>query len=274
MRAFAVFAERLNFTSAAAALHISQPSLHVKIQKLGTGLGVDLYRREGRRLVLTEEGERLAAFAQDSRRRVDDFLDDLGEGSPVVRIAAGRGALRWVISSAIRRIARAGRTVEVLTANRDAAIAAVLSGQSDVAVTALDPPPSTVASKKIASFPQVLVVPAAHPLADRTRVRVAELEGLDLLLPPPGRPHRRAIDRALAAAGVSCRVAAEVDGWDLLVHFAGLGLGATVVNGCVQVPARLRAVAVADLPPVGYWAAWRPPRRSRLVDVLNELGTP
>src|SRR6185436_6953453 len=89
LRAFAVFAEHRNFTSAAAALHISQPSLHAKIGKLAAGLGMELYRREGRGLVLTDEGHRLAAFAEESHRRVGDLLGELGEDNPVVRIAAG-----------------------------------------------------------------------------------------------------------------------------------------------------------------------------------------
>jgi DNA-binding transcriptional LysR family regulator len=92
LRSFAVFAEHRNFTTAAAALHISQPSLHVKIRKLAAALGTDLYEREGRRLTLTAAGEQLAAFALDSRRRLDEFLRELHqESTSTLTIAAGRG---------------------------------------------------------------------------------------------------------------------------------------------------------------------------------------
>ena len=63
----------------------------------------------------------------------------------------------------------------------------------------------------------------------------------------------------------------RVDGWDLLVHFAALGLGATVVNGCVAVPSRLRTIPITDLPAVRYWAAWRPQRTTALAAVLGHL---
>src|SRR5258705_12967692 len=106
VRAFAVFARHRNFTTAAAALNISQPSLHVKIKKLAEGLGLELYQRRGRGLVLTPVGERLAGFAEESIRRVDDVLGQLHEDVPVVRIAAGRATLRWVISPAIQAITR------------------------------------------------------------------------------------------------------------------------------------------------------------------------
>jgi DNA-binding transcriptional LysR family regulator len=110
---------------------------------------------------------------------------------------------------------------------------------------------------EIASHPQVLVIDADHPLARRKRLRLRDLDGLDLAVPPAGRPHRRALDRALLDAGVAWRPVAEVDGWDLLVHVAALGIAPTVVNGCVPVPDGLAAVPIIDLPMVRYWATWR-----------------
>src|SRR6266700_4061281 len=100
LRSFAVFAEHRNFTSAAAALSISQPSLHVKIRKLAAALGTALYERDGRSLALTPAGERLAAFALDARARTEEFLATLDGEAAVLAIAAGRGAIQWVIPGA------------------------------------------------------------------------------------------------------------------------------------------------------------------------------
>jgi len=271
LRAFAAFAEHRNFTTAAATLRISQPSLHVKINNLAKRLGVELYRREGRTLTLTEPGRKLAAFAEDSLRRVGDLLADLTDEQSLVRVAAGRGTLRWVISPAIRAIARKGG-LQVITANREAALASLTAGHADVAVVALDPPPPGLRTQQIAAYRQILVLPKGHRLADRGSVRLSDVDGMDLLVPPAGRPHRRALDRALGEAGVGWRVAAEVDGWDLLVHFAHLGLGATIVNGCVRLPSGLCGVPVEDLPEVRYWAAWRAQREAVLASALRELG--
>lgn len=139
VQAFGVFAEHQNFTAAAAALHLSQPSLHAKIGKLQAGLGIALYERNGRGLRLTAAGERLAAFARDAARQADDLLADLRSGPAPVTVAAGRGTFRWVIGDGLRGLARSGRPLRVLTTDRDAAIAAVGSGQVDLAVIAHDP---------------------------------------------------------------------------------------------------------------------------------------
>jgi DNA-binding transcriptional LysR family regulator len=188
-----------------------------------------------------------------------------------VRLAAGRGALRWVVSPAVRALIRSGHPIRQVTANREAALAQVSAGRAELAVVGFDRPPRTLRSRLIATYPQQLVIGARHELAQRGTLQVADLAGLDLLVPPADRPHRRALDRALLAAGADWQVAAEVDGWDLMVHFAALGLGAAVVNGCVQLPARLRGVPITDLPAVRYWAAWRRQRQSHLADVLAAL---
>lgn len=271
LRSFAVFAEQLNFTTAALSLHISQPSLHTKIRKLGLALDVELYERDGRGLRLTPAGQRLAGFAQDNARQVSAFLAELHGQTAPITIAAGRGTFRWVIGSGVRRIVRSGRELHVLTAGREAALAAVIAGRADLAVFANDPPPRPLRSAQIAVYPQTLVVPRGHRLADRERLLLADLDGLHLVVPPADRPHRKALERALLDAGVRWQVAAEVDGWDLLVHFVGLELGAAIVNGCVEPSAGLVAVPIDDLPDVRYWAAWRPQRDDVPGDVLPQL---
>lgn len=116
------------------------------------------------------------------------------------------------------------------------------------------------------------MISSPHPLAAKDQVSLPDLAGLDLVVPPPGRPHRRALERALLDAGVPWQVAAEADGWDLLVHFASLGIGATIVNGCVPAPAGLAATPITGLPAVRYWATWRPQRQAAIAGLLTTLG--
>src|SRR5262249_10488182 len=159
-------------------------------------------------------GERLAAFAQDSHSRAEELLSSLAGEQAILTIAAGRGAIRWVIPDSIRRASSHGRQVRVLTAGRDEAIAALGAGHADIAVTASDPRPRRFRSREVAAFPQVLIVDRAHPLAGRDGVRLADLAGMDLVVPPTGRPHRQSLERALLDAGVPWQPSAEADGWD------------------------------------------------------------
>src|ERR1035437_5681138 len=65
LRYFVAVAENLNFTKAAAKLHLAQPSLTRQIHNLEQEIGVRLLSRSKRQVALTEEGR---AFLVDARR--------------------------------------------------------------------------------------------------------------------------------------------------------------------------------------------------------------
>src|SRR4029079_5069445 len=139
LASFRVFAEELNFTRAAARLHISQPALHVQIQKLAASLRVAVYERAGRALLLTPAGHALLGFARESERRTEAFLASLGRATPrTVVLAAGEGTLLFVLRDAIRLV---DLELRITSRDRDGVLAALRSGEAQLGVTALATPP-------------------------------------------------------------------------------------------------------------------------------------
>jgi hypothetical protein len=134
---------------------------------------------------------------------------------------------------------------------------AVRTGRAHLGVSTLDVLPDDLISLPIATYPQVLLVPEQHRLARKRAVRLADLTGSELVVPPPARPHRVALERALTAAGVDWTAAVEAEGWPLTVHFAALGVGLAGVYGCVQPTAGLVARRITDLPPITFHAVHR-----------------
>src|SRR5262249_38263948 len=57
-------AELLSFTGAARALDLTQAAVSQRVQALEGALGVALFRRQGGRVLLTEAGRRLYAYAE------------------------------------------------------------------------------------------------------------------------------------------------------------------------------------------------------------------
>ncbi|MET8151256.1 LysR family transcriptional regulator [Actinoplanes sp. NPDC049668] len=279
LASFAVFAEHLNFTHAAAELHISQPALHVKIRKLAQALGRPLYHRSGRRLVLTADGAAVARFARAHDERLAHFLAEfagLAPSRPVV-LAAGQGAYLYLLGDAIRAVLAEGPTrLRLINCDHRQMLASVRTGQAHLGVGVLAAPPEDLSAVELASFPQTLLVPDGHRLARRRSVALRDLAGASLVLPPRPRPHRTLLERALGAAGVDWTVAVEAEGWPLITHFVALGVGVAVVNGCVPAPPGLVALPVTDLPPVTYHAVHQPAALSdpRVAGLLDRLRTP
>jgi DNA-binding transcriptional LysR family regulator len=273
LAAFAVFAAHRNFTHAANELHVSQPALHARIRKLEQTLGRPLYTRHGRALWLTETGEQLAAFANDTRTRATEFLAELDARPPrPLVLAAGSGAYLYLLGEPIRRFLAKKLELRLITTDADTTLGALRDGSADLGVTALALPPDDLDCRPLKQYPQVLAIRPEHRLAARRSVRLKDLHGESLVVPPASRLHRQQLAKSLLDAGVDWSVAVEAEGWDLLVHFVRLGIGPAVVNGSIRTPAAVRTVPIKDLPPVRYYLVTRPNRpQDKRLDTLREL---
>jgi len=256
LHAFVVFAQHLNFTRAARALHLSQPALHGQIKKLGEALGVELYTRRGQRLELTPDGRRALAFGREMDERSAAFLARLRgvEAQGPVVLCAGEGSYLYLLGEAIRAFTAAGPAkLTLLTRDRDATVAAVREGEAHLGVAPLEGAPAGLLVDRLTEVALVLVVPATHPLAKKRSIKLRDLAGARLVVPGEGRPHRAMLAQALLSAGVPWEPAVEAQGWELMLHFVRLGAGIAVVNACCRLPRGLVARPIPELPKKTYF---------------------
>jgi len=244
LRGFVAVIETGGFTAAAARLRVSQPALHTQVKQLAAWAG-PLYRFEGRRLRLTPRGEQVEVLARDLLAAIDRFAarqDGAAVVTPV--LSAGRALQLYVLGQALRGWSS---SLSLRTEDRAATIDAVRSGRAHLGLTSLLEPDPQLLSLRVLEVGQVAVVPDGDPLARRRRLKVRELAGRPLILPPAPRSHRATL---AAALGGELRVVVEVDGWELMTHYAALGLGLTVVNAYIPAPPGTVAVPIVDLPPL------------------------
>ena len=179
LRYFIAVAERLSFTQAARDLYVAQPSLSRQIRQLETRLGVDLFTRPDVRM--TAAGELLLPLA---RKQVADWQDAVRAVRTTA--AADRGALRFgfVVAGGgpLARRARAafaerhpGSTVEPPRLEWGGEARALREGVVDVAFVWLPADLDGLRGEVVSTEPRCVAVPAAHPLAARQDVGIADL---------------------------------------------------------------------------------------------------
>ncbi len=273
LHTFAVFAEDNNLSRAAKRLHLSQPAVHAQLKALADEVGVPLYQRVGRGLVLTREGIEVAAFARELQERSNELVarlrGDTGE-RPIV-LAAGPGALVHLLAGGLRAFARShpGARVEVVAADAAHALDLVRRGLAHVGVGVLDVPPTDLDHHVLARATQVIVVPRAHRLAKKRTLRLADLDGEDLVVPPEGGPQRAALDAALAAKAVRIHPSASARGWDVVLKLVELDVGIGIVNDTCTIPRTLAARPLRELPGVTYLAFTRGRPRRDAADLVR-----
>lgn len=271
--AFVVFAEHRSFTHAARRLHLSQPALHVQIRKLAEAVGRPLYRREGRALLLTPEGQRLAAFGREVQERGRSVLEELrgqAPSGPVV-LASGQGAFLYLLGPAIRRFPKDRWPLRLVAMPGPEAIAAVRDARAHLCVVAGDPPPAELAATRLCSVGQRVVLPRSHRLARRRTLRPADLAGEPLVVAPEGSPHRAMLQQLLRSAGCEPLVAVEATGWELALQFARYGVGLAVVNDFCPPPSGMIGLPLQGAPQITYHALTRAGFTSPGTEALRKL---
>ncbi|MER7015705.1 LysR family transcriptional regulator [Saccharopolyspora sp. NPDC000359] len=172
IRYFTVVAEHLNFSRAADALHVAQPSLSRQIRRLEDVLGVRLLERTTQGTTLTAAG---AAFLP----RAQELLHAAHQAALVARAAAPPRAITigyledLVITPAVQDLRRRHPDAHVRTRHLDWDEARALpDGQVDVLVARTPLPIDTddLHVTVLYDEPRVLLVPAAHRLAGKESV--------------------------------------------------------------------------------------------------------
>lgn len=217
LRAFAAIAEAHTFTAAAARVHITQAAVSMQIRQLESEVGVPLFIRTPRRVVLTEAGERLLDRAHAILREHDAALAELAELA-----GAERGRLRLGSASAMvsadplpallaeLREKHPQAEVSVSTGTSESLVKHILAGDLDMAFVSLPVEARNVETERLSSDQLVAIASPSHRLADRKVVSAFALAGEKLILGERGGNTRRLIDEFFAEAGLKPTVAMEL----------------------------------------------------------------
>lgn len=172
VRYFTVVAEHLNFSRAAAELHVAQPSLSRQIQRLEHRLGVRLLDRTPQGALLTEAGKAFLPAAQALLRAARQAALTARAYTPAGKIVIGY-VEDLVITPAVRELRRLHPHADITTRHLECHEEGVfIDGQVDVLVARapLFIPAEGVRVTALYDEPRVLVLPADHWLADRPSV--------------------------------------------------------------------------------------------------------
>lgn len=200
-----------NFTHAARALGVSQPTIHRAARTLERSLGVDLFEKTSYGVVPTREAEKLSqrahrAFVEIAQAQADiDALCGHDSGSTV--IGAMPLARSLLVPKALIQFTgeHTEHAVSIMEGTYEHLLAALQAGQADFLIGALRElrPSADIVQEHLFDDPLSIVMRAGHPLAKRRKLSATDLASHPWIAPRVSSPLRAHFETLFAKLGVA-----------------------------------------------------------------------
>lgn len=233
LEAFHAVAVSGGFTAAAKQLNVGQPTVSTHVKTLEDYFGVELFFRRGRSVELTPVGRSLLTITRGLYGHEEEAISLLKSARSLQagRLTVGAfGPYDTMEFLAAFRKRHPAIDVAVTIGSTERVIADLERFESDVAVLPLEPKDKRFHSVLYRRRDVFVIVPATHRLAKRTRIRIEDLEGEEMILRTPDSTTRQAFDTAAAAAGVTVRPAMVINHRDAVREAVARGLGVGVMS--------------------------------------------
>jgi DNA-binding transcriptional LysR family regulator len=195
LKYFLAVAERMHFTSAAEALHVSQPALSQQIRMLEEEIGVKLLERTNRRVQLTPAGAAFRIRAQAALREAAEAASDArqvecGEGGSI--------SIGFVTTAAVIILPKLlelfcsrypNASVSLHELDPRAQLEALEEKRIAVGFTSVSSSLPSLECKRLTRETMIVALPQKHPAASRRTVDLKHLSEERFLLPPRGLLH-------------------------------------------------------------------------------------
>jgi LysR family cys regulon transcriptional activator len=227
----------LSVSAAAEALFTSQPGVSKQIKGLEQELGIEIFVRNGKRLVsITEPGraviaiaERMLADAANLKRAGEDFA---GEKFGTLTIATTHTQARYALPRAVAAFKRRYPRVQLFIhqGNPTQICEQVAQGEADLCV----------ATEHVAEHPglvalpcyqwnRCIVVPARHPLLKVEPLTLEAVAKYPIVTYDFAYANRSTVNRAFEQRGLAPQVVLTAYDADVIKTYVELGLGVGIM---------------------------------------------
>ena len=244
----------LKISDAADALYTSQPNISKQIKQLEQELGIDIFVRNGKRVVaITEPGQAILDIARrmlhdaENLRQVGQEFHSQDSGH--LTIATTHTQARYILPPVVKQFIRRYPKVKLgLHQGNPTQIAEqVLNGEADVAIAT----ESLSLYDDLVTLPcyewhHCVVVPPKHPLLEEKRLTLAKIAQYPIVTYDFAFSGRGKINEAFEKANITPNIALTAIDADVIKTYVELGLGIGILAEIAFVPERDRHLRMID----------------------------
>lgn len=238
LRYFLEVARTGSISGASERLHVAVSAISRQISKLEERVGVPLFERRPRGMVLSDAGEVLATYARRTMLEADRVLSEIGNQDSLthslVRIASPEGFSVAFLPMAFASFSEGypGVRFRLQVGSPIEATHRVCDGDTDLALTLSLAPEKNVTVEYSERAPIYALMSADHPLAKQSGISLDDLKPYKLCLQEEGTTNRQLFDICCGAEGVEFEPV-FVSNNIAALHFFSKQSGAIMLTGYV-----------------------------------------
>jgi DNA-binding transcriptional LysR family regulator len=254
LRGFLATASTGSITEAAQQLRLTPSSVSIQIKKLEQELGVRLFDRARKGLILTGSGklfQEMVLPAIESLRRAEAMVKDTaGELTGNIVVASVYDIKQYYLPL-LADFAKTYKKVNltILTRDNTEILSLLTSGQADFGMARITPPSGQLLARHLISPRPCLVIPRDHFLYAKKKISLADLHECRFVFLPRNTISRRLVEEKFYRSGYALNVSFEAWSCADIIDCALLGLGPGIVHD-ICVPGKQSSLRVVDVTPI------------------------
>jgi DNA-binding transcriptional LysR family regulator len=254
LRVFSAVARHLSFGKAAEELHLTPPAISMQIKELEVQVGLPLFDRSGRSVVLTVTGEYLLVYVRKILATLKDAEDAVARlsGLQTGRLTIGMvSTAKYFVPRLMARFRAEHPGIEVRLAiggNREQLVTLLQANEVDLAIMGRPPRELATRAEPFAVHPHVIVTPPNHPLMKVGHAPAAALADYEFLIREEGSGTRAAMEKFFADHRLAPRVAMEMTSNETIKQAVMAGMGISFLSlHTIGLELKAGLIAVPDI---------------------------
>lgn len=228
-------AETLNFGKAADNCHVSQPTLSMQIKKLEEYLGVNIFERTNKHVMITDYGQKIIEMAKGITSGADDLITyakscrDPFAGE--FRLGAFPTIAPYFLPKIVAPIKKSMPELQLLLLEEKSPILVekLLRGEIDAAILALPIEDETLRTEILFEDKFCLAVPKNHTLSKNKTIAMDDITHESLLLLEDGHCMRNQALQVCSLSGAKETAGFRATSLETLRQMVAAGSGITLI---------------------------------------------
>lgn len=231
-----------SISDAAKKMGLTQAAVTLQIQSLERDIGVKVFKRDGQKIKLTDEGKTLYSQSTYYVQGLDDLFEGFIKFTQdkklnIVDIATNHACISYILPKYIKKFKTAHQSAKFKIRNlsKSECIKRLLCDEIDMFIYPMNNNeiPSELEFFSIAKYQPILLTPKDHPLAEKKRVTLSDIAGYNLLRIDPNLITLPAFEELLKTHNIHSSIEFEMSDWEILKKFVKADIGIAMISNIV-----------------------------------------